>query len=123
MVRRANRLMIQEVIEVDHVVSAGASSVAAGAIPGNAIVFGITGRVLLTMSGGLTGWQLGVSGSLNRYGSGLGVQAGDWLRGPTGSPLTHYTPENLVLTSEGPDLVDGDVGLAISLMRLNLPSA
>ena len=114
--------MVMEVVEVDHSVSAGASSLVVGAIPGNSIVFGITGRVLQTLSGGLTGWQLGVSGSLNRYGSGLGIQSGNWVRGLTGTPTTYYAPEDLILTSEGTNFVDGNIRLAINLMRLSLPN-
>ena len=114
---------IQEVIEVDHVLAPGSTSVVVGAIPGDAIVFGVTGRVLQAFGGTLTGWQLGVAGSLNRYGGGLGVQAGAWLRGLTGTPTTYYAPEDLVLTAEGDDFVDGSVRLAIHLMRLSIPGA
>ncbi|MGB5558485.1 MAG: DUF2793 domain-containing protein [Paracoccaceae bacterium] len=114
--------MVHEVIETDHFVSSGATSIAVGAIPGASIVFGVTGRVTQTMGGTLTGWQLGVAGTINRYGSNLGVQAGNWVRGLTGTPVTYFDPEDLILTAEGADFVDGSVRLAVSLMRLSLPN-
>ncbi len=112
---------IQEVIEIDHAVVAGSSSVVPEGIPGGAIVIGITGRVLQGLGAGLSGWSLGVVGSADRYGSGLGFSQGDWLRGFTGSPLTYYQPEDLVLTAEGGTFSGGSVCFALHLVRLTLP--
>lgn len=111
-----------EIVEFDQVIGSGATSIVAGAIPADAIVFGITGRVMAALEGGVTGWQLGVAGSPNRYGSGLGVQVGAWSRGLTGAPLTYYAQEDLILTAEGGQFSSGAVRLAIHLMRLSPPA-
>ncbi len=78
---------VQRSLEADHTVQAGSVSTLTGALPANAIVYGVTGRVLSDV-GGATGLEVGVSGASDRYGSGIGTSAGAWLRGLTGSPMT-----------------------------------
>ena len=114
--------IVHEIVEVDHVISAGTTSVVAGMIPSGSIVFGVTGRVLQTMGGALTGWKLGVAGAEDRYGNNLSLAAGNWVRGLTSFPLTYYDPEDLLLTAEGADFVGGVVRLSVNLMRLTPPS-
>lgn len=110
------------VIEVDHTVAAGPSSETVPVIPAQSLVFGVTGRVLTTITGGATAWQLGIGGvSENRYGSGLGLSAGSWLRGLTAQPLAYYADTPLTLTGEGGDLVGGVVRLAVHVAELALP--
>jgi hypothetical protein len=110
------------VVEIDHTIGAGATSSVPLALPASTVVHAITGRVIIPLSGGLTGWRLGVSGSDNRYGSGLGLTVGSWVRGLTSSPLTYYSATDLLLTSEGADFVDGQVRLAIHTSSFGLPS-
>jgi hypothetical protein len=108
--------------EFDHVPGAGATSETAAELPANAVVFGVTGRVLVDLTGSLTSWRLGVTGSDNRYGSGLGILAGSFLRGLTGSPLTYYAPSTLLLTAEGGSFGGaGTVRLAVHYATLGLP--
>lgn len=114
--------LIHEVIEVDHVISAGASSAVVAGLPASTIVYGVTGRVKTALGGALTGWRLGVAGSDNRYGSGVSASVGSWVRGMTSSPITYYSAEDLVLTAEGANFVDGEVRLAVHIARLTLPS-
>lgn len=114
---------VHEVIEIDHVVSTGATSPVTAAIPAFSTVIGVTGRVLTTMAGTLTGWKLGVTASDNRYGSSLGLAQGAWVRGLTSTPQTYYADTDLLLTGETGDFAFGEVRLAIHLMRLGLPSA
>ncbi|PTQ68557.1 DUF2793 domain-containing protein [Celeribacter persicus] len=116
--------MVQKVIELDHTITAGATSVVSSAIPGQSVVYGVTGRVLSGITGtGLTGFSLGVASSSNRYGSGLSLTQGSWLRGLTGTPLTYYSSENLILTAEGGDFnAGGVIRLAIHCAQFALPS-
>lgn len=108
-------------IEIDHTVQAGTSSVLTAAIPGNAIVYGVTGRVL-TAIGGATGLELGVPGAADRYGAGIGTGAGAWLRGITGSPLAYYSDTDLVLTAAGGAFDgSGSIRLAVHFAELRLP--
>ncbi|MEM9426695.1 MAG: DUF2793 domain-containing protein [Pseudomonadota bacterium] len=110
-------------VEVDHAVQSGAVSTVAGVLPANAIVYGVTGRVL-TAIGGATGFEIGVSGSTDRYGSGIGTSAGAWLRGLTGSPLTYYSDTDLILTAEGGSFDgSGTVRIAVHFAELTLPRA
>lgn len=118
-----NAATIQEVLEYDHVIGAGTTSSIAAAIPAHSIVLGVTGRVLTAISGTLGSWRLGVVTSDNRYGSGLGVSQGAWVRGLTGSPQTYFSATDLLLTGESGDFAGGEVRFAVHLLRLNLPDA
>lgn len=112
---------LHRVIEIDHALAAGASSVAPGLLPEGAIVYGITGRVLSSI-GGATSLQIGVAGSADRYGSGIGVAAGSFARGITGSPLAYYADTELVLSAEGGSFDGtGVIRLAVHLAELTLP--
>ncbi|MEL7114209.1 MAG: DUF2793 domain-containing protein, partial [Pseudomonadota bacterium] len=75
-----------QVVEFDHVLSAGAASQTSVQIPQYAMVYAITGRVKTAISGTLSAFQLGVSGAVDRYGSGLGLAQGSWFVGITGQP-------------------------------------
>lgn len=110
-------------VEIDHAVSAGATSTVSGALPANSIVYGITGRVLATIGGAAT-FEIGVSGSSNRYGSGIGVTAGAWARGITGNPLAYYADTDVILTATGGAFDgSGSVRLAVHFAELTLPRA
>ena len=112
---------VHRTVEYDHAVSSGASSSVAGALPANAIVYGVTGRIT-TAIGGAPSLEIGVSGSTNRYGSGIGTGVGSWLRGMTGSPLAYYTATDLVLTAEsGTFDGTGVCRLAVHYAELTLP--
>ncbi|MBU2935629.1 MULTISPECIES: DUF2793 domain-containing protein [Pacificibacter] len=109
--------------EIDHPIAAGATSAVTLALPGQAVVYGVTGRVLSDITGTLTGFSVGVSGSSNRYGAGLSLSSGSWMRGLTGAPLTYYSDEDLILTAEGGDFAAGDIRLAIHYAQFSLPTA
>lgn len=115
--------MQHKVIEIDHIIGAGATSALTSALPGQAVVYGVTGRVLDDITGTLTGYSVGVSGSTNRYGAGLSLFAGSWMRGLTGTPLTYYSGEDLILTAEGGDFATGEIRLAIHYAQFSLPAA
>ncbi len=110
-------------LETDHAISAGATSVIAGALPANSIVYGITGRVLSAI-GGAASLEIGVAGSTDRYGSGIGTGAGAWARGITGTPLAYYGPTDLILSASG-GTFDGTgiFRVAVHFAELTLPRA
>ncbi len=110
-----------EIVEIDHPIGAGPTSVVAAALPGGTVVLGVTGRVTSPISGTLSSWRIGVAGSDNRYGSGLGLAQGAWLRGLTSSPQSYYSDTDLLLTGEGGDFAAGDIRLALHLWRLDVP--
>jgi hypothetical protein len=112
------------VLEFDHPIASGATNATAVVIPDRAQVIGVTGRVVQALAGpGLTGWRIGVSGSDNRYGSGLGVQEGSYLVGLTGSPVTYYGATPLLLTAEGGSFLSGAIRLALHVVELVPPRA
>lgn len=112
------------VIEFDHAVTPGATNATAVQIPAHAQVLGVTGRVLVGLSGaGLTGWRIGVAGSDNRYGSGLGTGKNSYLVGLSGAPVTYYSPTALLLTGEGGSFASGTIRLALHVLTLQPPRA
>lgn len=110
------------IAEVDHTLAAGATSSTAAIIPAGAVVFGVTGRVISEITGTALSFSLGIAGeSTNRYGSGLGLQAGSWLRGLTSSPLAYFADTSLTLTGDGGGFDGGAVRLAVHYAELGLP--
>ena len=114
--------MIQRTIEIDHVIGAGATSNVPFALPAQSVVFGVTGRVTTAITGTATGFSLGVAASSNRYGSGLSLPQGSWLRGLTGTPVTYYGSEDLILTAEGGNFAGGEIRLAVHCLQFALPN-
>jgi hypothetical protein len=110
------------VVEIDHAVTAGASSVTAAVIPAGALVFGVTARVIIALTGTLTTWQLGNPGAVGRYGSGLGTGAGSFASGLLGTPMAFYAATPLQLDATGGNFAGGTVRLAVHLLTLSLPA-
>ena len=109
------------VVQVDHAVVVGPVSVTAAIIPANAVVVGVTARVVSTLTGSLTAWSLGNPGAVGRYGSGLGLGQGAFARGVLGQPTAFYAPTPLQLDAVGGDFAGGTVRLAVHLIELALP--
>lgn len=119
----ANGAALQfSVLEFDHVISAGASNATAVLVPTHTMVFGVTARVADTITGTLSAWRLGMDGSNNRFGSGLGLAQGSFAQGVLGTPLTSYSALPLELTAEGGDFAGGTVRLAVHYLSLSLPA-
>lgn len=116
--------MVVRSIEIDHSVGAGATSTTAAFIPSGALVFAVTGRVTADITGGAASFELGVAGvSANRYGSGIGIAAGSWLRGVTSAPVAYYADTALTLTATGGTFSGGTLRLVAHLAEFTLPSA
>ena len=112
------------VIEFDHEIAAGATNLTSAGIPSHSQVIGVTGRVIVALSGGgLTSWRIGVAGAADRYGSGLGLGAGSHLVGLSGTPVTYYAPTPLQLSAQGGTFASGTVRLAIHILTLEPPRA
>lgn len=110
------------IVEVDHTIETGQTSMTAPLLPKNAQVIGVTGRVVLDITGpDVTGWRIGVPGSDNRYGSGLGLAMNSFLLGLTGSPVTYYEDTRLLLSAEGGSFAAGRVRLAAHIIELTPP--
>ena len=112
-----------DIVEFDHVIGAGATSDTAVPIPAQSVVLGITCRVTGAITGTLGSWRLGVAGSDDRYGSGLGLSLNAWGRGLTGTPVTYYGDTALRLTAEGGVFAGGSVRFAVHRAVLDLPEA
>lgn len=105
-----------------HSIGSGTASTTSFFIPSNSVVFGVTGRVTEAITGTLSGWSLGVAGETDRFGSGLGLFAGAFLRGVLPAPSTEYDPVPLLLSAEGGEFATGTVRLVVHYLELSLPS-
>ena len=114
---------IFENVEISHSIGSGSTSATSALIPGNTLVFGVTGRVVSDITGTATSFELGVSGSSNRYGSGLGLSAGSYVSGLTGSPVAYYADTPLELTATGGAFDGGGtIKLVAHLFRMQPPA-
>jgi Protein of unknown function (DUF2793) len=107
-------------VEIDHSIGAGSTSQTTLFIPDKAIVLGVTARVTVAITGA-TSWTLGITGSPDRYGSGIGVGLNSVATGVTGSPLAYYGGSSLLLTATGADFTGGDVRIVAHYFELSPP--
>ena len=107
-------------VETDHVIGSGATSETIAFIPDKAIVLGVTARVVEAVSGAST-WSLGVGGSPNRYGTGIGTDLNSYVRGVTGSPLAYFGGSTLLLTADSGSFMGGTVRIAVHYFELSVP--
>jgi hypothetical protein len=115
--------VLVRVITIDHTIAAGEVSLTAPVLPERGVVGTVMGRILQPVSGTLTSWQLGVEGAENRYGNGLGLDAGSWFGGFYGMPVTYWAATPLKLSATGGDFAGGTVRLAIHVAEFVPPRA
>ena len=111
-----------QVVEFDHVIGAGATSTTGVEIPQYAVVFSITGRVKTAITGTLTGFEVGVAGATNRYGSGIGLTQGTWFAGVTGQPQAYYSDTPVQFTAIGGDFASGEIRVALHYLTSSVPA-
>lgn len=109
--------------EGDHQIPPGGSHSTAILIPSRAMVFGVTARVLETITGTTSAWRIGTPGALDRLGSGLGLQAGSWGQGMLGWPMAYFADTPLVISPAGGSFTGGRVRLSLHFVEITLPSA
>jgi hypothetical protein len=98
----------------------GASTNASVQIPADCIVLAVGARVVTAITGA-TSYEVGVSGNLSQFGSGLAILAGSTNYGLIG-PTAFYSATTLTITATGGSFSGGQVRLSIAYMLAN-PSA
>ncbi len=116
----AHGATIQAQVLETSVTLSGASTNASLQIPANCIVLAVGARVITTITG-VTSYEVGVTGNLSQFGSGLALGAGSSNFGLIG-PTAFYTATTLTITAAGGSFAAGVVRLSISLLLAN-PSA
>jgi len=111
------------IVEIDHVITPGTVNTTALAIPQYSLVYGVTGRILTTVSGTLTSWDVGTPGDGDRYANNIGLAQGSWINGPSFRILTYYNQPNIQLSATGGDFAGGVVRLALHYDILTPPNA
>lgn len=111
----------QRVLEWDQPIDAPDLVTAQLAVPNNAVVLGVTGRVTAQIGGTATSWRAGVTGHDNKFGAGLGLDSGSYLKGLLQYPETFYSGLQLILTPEGGTFAGGSVRLAVHFLEITPP--
>ena len=100
----------------------GASTNSTIQIPARAIVFGVTERVTLAVTGA-PGFSVGVSGTPAQFGgTGLSVSLGSTNVGVIG-PTAFYSATNIVITADSGSFTGGKVRIAIHYMLCGAPTS
>ena len=107
----ANGANIQFGVLETLVTLSGASVTASVQIPANCIVLAVGAKVTTAITGA-TSYQVGVSGTLNQFGSGLSIGAGSSYDGLIG-PTAFYSATPLIVTAAGGSFTGGAVRLSI----------
>lgn len=99
----------------------GASTTAGTSIPANCILLGVGERVATAVTGA-TSFEVGTSGNLSQFGSGLGVAAGSTNYGIIG-PVGVYSATPIIITAAGGSFTGGILHLAIFYIQIIPPTS
>lgn len=113
--------MIAGQLSEDLTLTTGSVANTSMVIPTGAMVIGATARVLNAITGSLTSWAMGNADLLNRFGQGLGKEAGTWVRGMLSAPMTFWTPTPLRLSATGGQFSSGKVRIVVHYWELRVP--
>lgn len=111
------------ILEAEVAVGTGAVAATGVMIPSHVLVLGVTARVVEAITGTVDAWALGVEGSADRYGSGLGLGVNSWSQGLLSAPMAVWAPEELRLTALGGEFAGGRLRLAVHYLALRVPDA
>jgi hypothetical protein len=111
---------IQAQVLETSVTLSGASTNASLQIPANCVVLAVGAKVTTAITGAIS-YEVGVSGNLSQFGSGLATAVNSQNFGLIG-PTAFYTPTTLTVTAAGGNFSGGQVRLSISCLLAN-PSA
>ena len=117
----ANGSFLQAAVLEQSVTLSGASTTAAVQIPAGALVIGVSSRVTTTVVGP-TSFEIGVSGTLNQFGSGLSLPAGSTNEGLIG-PNPFYSATSIIVTATGGNFSAGVLRLSIAYLTLGAPTS
>jgi hypothetical protein len=109
------------ILDFEHSVEPGATSLTSVEIPANVMVLAVAARVRMALTGTLASWRLGTPGADDRFGSGMGVAVGSYGHGLLSSPMAFYAPEPLLISAEGGVFAGGSVRLAVHYFEPGLP--
>lgn len=111
---------LHSVVEITHSVTAGGDNTTALMIPERACLLAVTGRVTTAITGTLATFSIGISGTPNKFSSGLALAAGSNFVGPSPAEV-YWTATPVMIFGEGGDLATGEVRLTAHFYHFNGP--
>lgn len=118
---------LYEVIELSSgALTSGSSYTFTNAIPANCIVLGCSLRIMtaITGSGGMSSLELGYTGTLSAFGSGISpINATTTVNVGLIGPIAFYAATNIVLTPNAGSFTAGAVRIALHIMKFTPPQS
>jgi hypothetical protein len=105
----------------EEIVLSGAATSSTIQIPNRALVFAVSSRTTLAISGAPS-YGIGISGNATQFGGALGIAAGSTNSGIIG-PTAFYTATNVLVTATSGDFTAGKVRIAIHYMLCGVPTS
>jgi hypothetical protein len=99
----------------------GASVTAPTQIPNGALVLAVSARITTAITGA-TSFEVGVSGTLGQFGTGIGVTLGSTNEGMIG-PTGFYSATSIILTAAGGNFTAGAVRLSVMYLMFTPPTS
>ena len=113
--------VVQRTVEIEHGMSSGATSLVVGAVPANALILGVSARVVSAI-GGAASMDIGVPGDADRFGAALGTGAGASVADIRATPEVYAGGADVLLTANGGSFDgSGTLRLAVHLTELRAP--
>lgn len=109
------------VTEAELVLAEGTSLTTDIEMPAGKMAIGVSARVSEAITGTAESWSLGTGESPDRFGHGLGMQKGSWVRGMLAQPMTYWNAEPLIVTAKNGTITGGKLRVAIHWLDLALP--
>ncbi|MDO5621547.1 MAG: DUF2793 domain-containing protein [Paracoccus sp. (in: a-proteobacteria)] len=95
-------------------------------IPAGAMVIGASARVVEKITGSAKTWRLGTvdsdGGGSDRFGKGLGLDAGSYAGGMLSLPMTYWAPAPLVISAEGGAFTGGAISVSVHWLTVAIPA-
>ncbi|MDD9797991.1 MAG: DUF2793 domain-containing protein [Alphaproteobacteria bacterium] len=113
--------MRMRALQIDHTITRGTYNNTRLIIPDRALVLGVTGRVLSTLTSRMR-WNLGVPVSSTRYGTQIGGDAGSIVIGVSSQPIAYYGNTAIRITGYGRSLYSGRIRLKLYILEVSLPT-
>ncbi|MDD9841069.1 MAG: DUF2793 domain-containing protein [Alphaproteobacteria bacterium] len=113
--------MRMRTLQIDHTITRGTYNNTRLIIPDRALVLGVTGRVISSLTSYMR-WHLGVPAGITRYGTQIGGSVGSTVIGVSSQPVAYYGNTAIRITGHGRSLYSGRIRLKLYILEVSLPT-
>lgn len=113
--------MIAGLRETEHQILPGGIQATDVVIPSFGMVFGVSAKVVETITGTTKSWRIGTNGSLDRFGTAIGKDVGSWSAGMIAWPMSYYADTPIMVAPSGGTFAGGRVRLTLHYLEVIRP--